>query len=92
MHASIICAITEGSETDPDRSLRSSGDKATRAAVIRYFLRRVLGGQLRVSYQLGHQSGATVHPWPLDPELFWIVVAQLVLWATLTLATGRWWI
>lgn len=81
-----------GSEDDPDRSLHSSGDKATRAHLIGYFLRRVLGGQLRVSHQLEHQRTAVVHPWPMEPELAWVGAAQVALWVALTLATGRWWI
>jgi len=79
-----------GFADDPDRALHSSTDKASRAALRRYFAGRVLGGQLTVSH---HLAGATsgVHG-PLGGETLWLVVAQLALWGLLTLLTGRWWI
>jgi fatty acid desaturase len=81
-----------GSDADPDRSLHTSGDKATRTALRRYFLGRILGGQLRTSHQDGAQGRAQIHPWPIDPELFWIAMAQLAWWGVLYAVTGLWWV
>ena len=80
-----------GTEADPDRALHSSRDKATRAALRRYFLGRMLGGQLKVSHQLDGGPGGGSGP-RIDRELLWLVAAQVALWAGLTAATGWWWV
>jgi len=80
-----------GSTDDPDRSLHSSSDKATRRDFARYFVGRVLGGQLRVSHQLDRQDGAAPALWA-EGELRRVAAAQGFVWLGLTLATGYWWI
>jgi fatty acid desaturase len=80
-----------GRQDDPDRPLHSSSDKATRAALVRYFGARLLGGQLLVSHQVGRQRPKGSSSPSAAAEWLWLIVVQLIVWGLLALFTGRWW-